>query len=163
MFQHSSWGNPYIFASWCSGLWHCGLIGRYQCFRETYCLHFQPRTWRQYVSQKCWYLPMSLHGITTQKNNNCHENLKSHIFASPFPHCEGCGEAFFWAMFWSLANGFGYCLLILKCPVTKGLSLLATTRSCLVQGAVNMEGLTGVQYCFTSIAWHMLKQVSFWF
>jgi hypothetical protein len=25
----------------------CGLVGRYQCFRGTYCLHVRP--WRQYV------------------------------------------------------------------------------------------------------------------
>jgi hypothetical protein len=37
----------------------CGLVGRYQCFSETYCLHLQP--WR--------YLPTRPHGITAQKTN----------------------------------------------------------------------------------------------
>jgi hypothetical protein len=39
----------------------CGLLGRYQRFRGTYCLHLQP--------MKCWYLPTSPHGVTTQKTN----------------------------------------------------------------------------------------------
>jgi hypothetical protein len=28
--------------------------------------------WRQYVSRKRWYLPTSLHGVTTHKNNTAH-------------------------------------------------------------------------------------------
>jgi CBS domain containing-hemolysin-like protein len=38
----------------------------HQCSGETYHLHLQPWRWRQYVSRKHWYLPMSLHGVTTQ-------------------------------------------------------------------------------------------------
>jgi hypothetical protein len=51
------------------GLTPCGLIGRGQCFEEVHCLHLQPWRRRQYVSPKNWYLPMSPHGITTQKSN----------------------------------------------------------------------------------------------
>jgi hypothetical protein len=47
----------------------CGLIGKHQCFGETYCLHLQDWGWRQYVPPKRWYLPTSPHGISTQKNN----------------------------------------------------------------------------------------------
>jgi hypothetical protein len=47
----------------------CGLIGRYQCFGGTYCLHLHPWRWRHYVCLKCWCLPTSPQGITTQKTN----------------------------------------------------------------------------------------------
>jgi hypothetical protein len=36
----------------------CGLVSRFQCFRETYCLHLPKR----------WHLPTSPHGARTQKN-----------------------------------------------------------------------------------------------
>jgi hypothetical protein len=42
------------------------LVVRYQRFGETHCLHLQPLRLRQYVSPKRWYLPMSLHGVTTK-------------------------------------------------------------------------------------------------
>jgi hypothetical protein len=44
----------------------CGLVGRHQHFEETYCL--QPWGWKQYIYPKRWYLPTSLHGVTTQNN-----------------------------------------------------------------------------------------------
>jgi hypothetical protein len=48
--------------------WHFNTI-QCQSFGETYYLHLQPWRWKQHVSPKRWYLPMSPHGITTQKNN----------------------------------------------------------------------------------------------
>jgi hypothetical protein len=39
----------------------CGPIGRYQCFRETYCLHLQDFSLD---------LPTSSHSVTTQKNTD---------------------------------------------------------------------------------------------
>jgi hypothetical protein len=47
----------------------CGLIGTDQHFIETYCLHHLPWRWRQYVSLKHWCVPMSPHGITTQRSS----------------------------------------------------------------------------------------------
>jgi hypothetical protein len=44
----------------------CRLVGRYQRFGETHCLHLQGG---QDVSPKRWYVPTSLHGVTTHKNN----------------------------------------------------------------------------------------------
>jgi hypothetical protein len=43
----------------------CRLVGRCQCFRETYCM--KPWRWRQYVSLKQWCVPTSLHGVKCQK------------------------------------------------------------------------------------------------
>jgi hypothetical protein len=43
------------------------LVGGYQHFGETYCLHLQPLSWKQYVPPKRWYLPTSPHDITIQK------------------------------------------------------------------------------------------------
>jgi hypothetical protein len=42
------------------------LVGRYQRFGGTYCLHLQG--WSSFLL-KCWYLPASLHGVTAQKTN----------------------------------------------------------------------------------------------
>jgi hypothetical protein len=36
----------------------CRLVGRFQRFGETYCIHLS--------SSKCWYLPTSPHGVTKQ-------------------------------------------------------------------------------------------------
>jgi hypothetical protein len=36
----------------CDAMWTC----RYQRFGGKYCLHLQPRRWRQYVPPKRWYL-----------------------------------------------------------------------------------------------------------
>jgi hypothetical protein len=49
----------------------CRLVGRWQCFGETYCLHivFSPEDEWQYVSPNRWHLSTSLHGAKTQKNN----------------------------------------------------------------------------------------------
>jgi hypothetical protein len=45
-----------------------GLVGRYQHFGETYCLHIQPWRWRQYVYPKRWYLPTSPRCVVSQNN-----------------------------------------------------------------------------------------------
>jgi hypothetical protein len=47
----------------------CGLVGRYQRFGGTYCLHLQPWRWMQYVSPKRFYRLTSPHGATTQNIN----------------------------------------------------------------------------------------------
>jgi hypothetical protein len=69
----------------------CRLVGRHQRFGEKYCLHLQGWNggagkwrayiwleggqalqrwrWSQYVSLKRWYLPTSLHSVTSQSNN----------------------------------------------------------------------------------------------
>lgn len=39
----------------------CGIEGRYQCFGETYYSIFSAE-----VPPKCWYIPASLHGVTTR-------------------------------------------------------------------------------------------------
>jgi hypothetical protein len=58
-----------IWGSCCSGLWRrVVLVGRYQRFGETCCLHLQPWRWRQFISPKR-YLPTTPHGVTTQNNN----------------------------------------------------------------------------------------------
>jgi hypothetical protein len=51
----------------------CGLIHRYQCFRETYCLHLQ--AWRTLVSiyESTW------HHNPEQQHHHRHENLKSQV------------------------------------------------------------------------------------
>jgi hypothetical protein len=54
----------------------CRLVGRYQHFGATNCLHLQP--WRWTVALKYWYLPMSLHSIKTQKNKI---NPKDHLYS----------------------------------------------------------------------------------
>jgi hypothetical protein len=47
----------------------CRLVTRCQRFEETYFLHFRAEgRWRGYVYLKRWYLPTSLHGVTTQNN-----------------------------------------------------------------------------------------------
>jgi hypothetical protein len=43
-------------------------IWRCRCCSGVWC-HLQPWRWRQYVSPKHWYVPMRLHGVTTQKSN----------------------------------------------------------------------------------------------
>jgi hypothetical protein len=35
----------------------------------------QPWRWRQYVSPKCWHLPMSLHSAQTQRTSSVHKSL----------------------------------------------------------------------------------------
>jgi hypothetical protein len=55
----------------------CGLIGRYQCFGET----FQP--WKRNVSPKCCYPPTSVHAVTSQKANSdilTAMRISTHIF-----------------------------------------------------------------------------------
>jgi hypothetical protein len=47
----------------------CRLVGRYQRFGETYCIHLQGWRSRQYVSPKRWHLTTSLQGAKSQKNN----------------------------------------------------------------------------------------------
>jgi hypothetical protein len=47
----------------------CRLVGRHQCLGVMYSLLLHPWWWKQYVSPKCWYLPVSVHGIITQKND----------------------------------------------------------------------------------------------
>jgi hypothetical protein len=61
----------------------CGLVDRYQRFGETYCLHIWGwRRW-QYVYPKCWYVPTSLHGVTTQMNIiDIFTGVKTSIFSS---------------------------------------------------------------------------------
>jgi hypothetical protein len=38
-------------------------------FTQQWKWQWQGWRWREYVSLKCWYLPMSLHGIAPHKNN----------------------------------------------------------------------------------------------
>jgi hypothetical protein len=51
------------------------LVGRYQHFGESHCLclqgcfHFQNRTWRDYISPKQCYIPISLHTVITQNSS----------------------------------------------------------------------------------------------
>lgn len=45
----------------------CVLVGGYQHFRETYCLHHQP--WRLCIPPKLCYLTTSSCGVTIQKTN----------------------------------------------------------------------------------------------
>jgi hypothetical protein len=46
----------------------CRFVGRFQRFEETYCLHLQGWSWRQYVSMKSWNLPASLHVVSKPRN-----------------------------------------------------------------------------------------------
>jgi hypothetical protein len=55
----------------------CGLIGRYQRFGKTYCLHlqhFSPASWRQYVSPKCLYQPTN-HMVPQSRRTTFGENV----------------------------------------------------------------------------------------
>jgi hypothetical protein len=57
-----------VLVSWVVTL--CGLVGRYQRFRETYCLHLQGWSAEDGdVSLKFLYLPTSPRSVTTQETN----------------------------------------------------------------------------------------------
>jgi hypothetical protein len=48
----------------------CTLVGRYQSFGGTYCLHLQCGRRRQCIPPKRWYPPTRLLGSTTKKKHN---------------------------------------------------------------------------------------------
>jgi hypothetical protein len=71
-FQVLTAGRMSLFVFWV--VMPYGLVGRYQCFRGTYC----PRDGDEH-----WYLPKSPHNITTQETNikilKVHKKLILHI------------------------------------------------------------------------------------
>jgi hypothetical protein len=71
----------------------CRLAGRYQRFREAYCLHRHCWRWRQHVSPNCWYLPASPHGITTQK-------ITIAVFTGPTHSCISTSRAGYSSFWW---------------------------------------------------------------
>jgi hypothetical protein len=51
--------------------------------KHTVSIFISPEDGKQHVSQKCWYLPMSTHSVTTWKNIFFyHRNHKSHTISA---------------------------------------------------------------------------------
>jgi hypothetical protein len=79
---------------WCSGLWPCRPIGRYQCFEDTYCLHLQD--WSPVLKMESVCFSETL--VSTYKSTQRHDPEGQHCHAGNFL----CG------------NFFSYCISVSK-------------------------------------------------
>jgi hypothetical protein len=62
----------------------CGLRGKYQRFRGTYCLHLQPWIWQYVPLKRWWCLPTSPYGFTVQDCLGRVSTQLSSLFALDF-------------------------------------------------------------------------------
>jgi hypothetical protein len=63
----------------------CGLVGRYEHFKETNIFRDEDG---DYVSLVCWYLPIIPHGITSHRTN-----MYLSCFQQTDPHVGPCGKS----------------------------------------------------------------------